>query len=124
MFAYLKGRPLTYSYASVYGFVFALFYLLYGGVRVILSFMDHNYETLRDPIVFTVLGGILLLMAMGFRDLKNWGWLGLIIVNCLAIILALFGISEPENIVLIILSGAALYSLLAPATKATLFDHS
>ena len=124
MFSYLKGRPLTYSYSSVYGFVFALFYLLYGGIRVILSFMDHNYDSLRDPILFTITGSILIFMAISFRDLKNWSRYGLIVVNSIAIAVALFGITQPENIVIAVLSGAALYGLLAPATKACLSGQS
>jgi hypothetical protein len=124
MFTYLKGRPITYSFPSVYGFVFALFYLLYGGIKVVLSFMDHNYESLRDPVFFTIIGGILLLMAMGFRDLKNWSWYGLLVINGLAIIDGFFGINQPENIVLIVLSGTAIYCLLTPATKAILIGRS
>jgi hypothetical protein len=124
MFAYLKGRPITYAYSSVYGFVFALFFLIYGGVKVILSFMDHNYESLRDPILFTIIGGVLISLAMAFRDLKSWGRYGLIVVNGLVVLIALFGITRPENIALIILSGAALYSLLAPATRDCLAGHS
>ncbi|MGH8016255.1 MAG: hypothetical protein ACREBV_08705, partial [Candidatus Zixiibacteriota bacterium] len=65
MFAYLKGRPITYAFSSVYGFLFALFFLIYGGVKVILSFMDHNYDTLRDPILFTIVCSILVAFAMG-----------------------------------------------------------
>ena len=124
MFAYLKGRPITYAFSSVYGFVFAVFFLIYGGVKVILAFMDHNYDTLRDPILFTIIGGVLITFAMAFRDLKNWGWYGLIGVNCLVIMLSLFGITRPENIVLLVLSGAALYGLFAPATKACLTGQS
>jgi hypothetical protein len=124
MFAYLKGRPIPYAFASVYGFIFALFFLVYGGVKVILSFMDHNYETLRDPILFTIIGAILIAFAMAFRDLKNWGRIGLIIVNALVILVALFGITRPENIALVILSGAALYGLFAPATKECLAGQS
>jgi len=124
MFAYLKGRPITYAFASVYGFVFAMFFLIYGGVKVILSFMDHNYETLRDPILFTIVGVILISFAMAFRDLKTWGWYGLIAVNGLVAIVSLFGITRPENIALLLLSGMSIYGLLAPATRACLSGQS
>jgi len=124
MFAYLKGRPFTYAISSVYGFVFALFFLIYGGVKVILSFMDHNYDSLRDPILFTIMGAILIAFALAFRDLKNWGWYGLVVVNSLVIVLSLFSITRPENIALLLLSSAALYGLFAPATKACLAGHS
>lgn len=124
MFAYLKGRPFTFAISSVYGFIFALFFLIYGGVKVILSFMDHNYDMLRDPILFTIIGGILITFAMAFRDLKNWGWYGLIVINSLVILISLFGITRPENIALLILSGISLYGLFAPATKACLAGQS
>lgn len=86
--------------------------------------MDHNYESILDPIIFTILGGIFLLIAFGFRDLKNWGWYGLIGINGLVVILALINITRPENIAITILSGASLYGLLAPATKACLAGRS
>ncbi len=124
MFAYLKGRPITYAISSVYGFVFALFFLIYGGVKVILAFMDHNYETLRDPILFTIVGIILIALAMAFRDLKNWGRYGLIVVNSLVVIVASFAITRPENMALLLLSGLSLYGLFAPATKACLNGQS
>jgi len=124
MFSYLKGRPITYAFASVYGFVFALFFLIYGGVKVILAFMDHNYDTLRDPILFTIIGAILIAFAMAYRDLKNWGRLGLIVINSLVIIASFFQITKAENIALLLLSGLALYGLLAPAKKASLSEQS
>lgn len=124
MFTYLKGRPFPYSFASVYAFIFALFFLVYGGVKVILSFMDHNYESLRDPILFTIVGAILMAFAIAFRELKNWGRYGLVAVNGLVILFAAFGITQPENIALILLSGISLYGLFAPATNAILAGQS
>ncbi len=120
MFGYIKGRPITYAISSIYGFIFTMFFLIYGGVRVILSFMDHNYETLRDPIIFTIIGGVLIVIAMAYRDLKPWGWYGMIAVHSLAIIGSLFGITRPENIAILLLSGLTIYGLLAPATKAVI----
>ena len=120
MFAYMKGRPITYAFSSFYGIIFAMFFLLYGGVKVILSFMDHNYETLRDPIIFTLIGVIFIVIALAYRDLKNWGWYGMIVVHGLAIIGSLFSITQPENIAVLALSGLTLFGLLAPATKAAL----
>jgi len=86
--------------------------------------MDHNYETLRDPIIFTIIGGILIFIALAYRDLKSWGWYGMIAVHSLAIIGSLFGITRPENIAVLVLSGLALFGLLAPATKAAISTRS
>ncbi|MFQ6007657.1 MAG: hypothetical protein ACE5K8_01775, partial [Candidatus Zixiibacteriota bacterium] len=56
-----------------------------------------------------------------YRELKAWGWYGLVGINSLVILIALFGYSHYENIVLIILSGIALYALFSPQTKQYLF---
>ncbi len=124
MFAYLKGRPITYAISSVYGFIFSMFFLIYGGVKVILAFMDHNYNSLRDPILFAIIGGVLIIIAMAYRDLKIWGWYGMIAAHGLVIVGSLFGITRPENIAILLLSGLTIYGLLAPPTKAILSPQS
>ena len=124
MFSYLKGRPVTYAISSIYGFVFALFYILYGGIKVILSFLDHTYDAMTDPIIFTFLGLLLMSFAIAYRDLKNWGWYGLIGVNSIVILLGLISISKAGNIAVVLLSAGALYGLLAPSTRECLSGGS
>ncbi len=117
MFSYLKGRPVTYAISSVYGFMFALFYILYGGIKVILSFLDHTYDSMSEPILFAILGLLLMSFAIAYRDLKNWGWYGLIGANSVVILLGLISISEAGNIAVVLFSAGALYGLLAPSTR-------
>ena len=117
MFSYLKGRPFTYAISSIYGFIFALFFVLYGGVKVILSFLDHTYDAMTAPIIFTFIGLLLMSFAIAYRDLKNWGWYGLIGVNSIVILLGLISISKSGNIAVVLFSAGALYGLLAPSTR-------
>jgi len=124
MFSYLKGRPVTYAISSIYGFLFALFYVLYGGIKVILSFLDQTYDAMTDPIIFTFLGLLLMSFAIAYRDLKNWGWYGLIGVNSIVILLGLISISKAGNIAVVLLSAGALYGLLAPSTRECLSGGS
>ncbi|MEW6412438.1 MAG: hypothetical protein AB1483_08195 [Candidatus Zixiibacteriota bacterium] len=109
--------PITHRIAVWYGFIFAAIFLLYGGVKIILGFLDRNYADMVTPILFLVLGLILIAVAFAYKEQKAWGWYGLIVVNCLVVITAAAGIRHYENIILLIISGVVLYSLFAPATK-------
>ncbi len=115
------NRPLTYKLASWYAFTFSAVFLIYGGVKVILGVLDRNYAELGQPVIFGLIGVVLISVAFAYRELKIWGWYGLVAVNSLVILLALFGFSRYENIILIVLSGVALYALLSPQTKQYVF---
>ena len=116
-------RPLTYKIAMWYGYVFSGVFLLYGGVKIILSILDRNYQDIFQPIFFVVMGVILISFVFAYRELKSWGWYGLLVINCLVVIGAIIGYDRYENIVLLILSVVALYALFAPATKSYLFKR-
>ncbi|MFZ5979799.1 MAG: hypothetical protein ACOYVF_04135 [Candidatus Zixiibacteriota bacterium] len=109
--------PLLFNVAKWYGYLFSLAFILYGGVEIILGFMDHNYENFASYLIFLLLGFIFLTIVIAFRDLKVWGWYCLLGLNGLIILSALFHIKAVENIILLILSGIALYALLEPGTK-------
>lgn len=117
--------PLTFNIAGWYGIVIAVIFLIYGGVKIVLGFLDNNYEQLGMLILFTVIGLILITVAMGFRQAHKWGWYGLIGVTSLIILATLYDmIFQPsgsslivENLILLVCSGVALYSLFSPATK-------
>ncbi len=117
-------RPLTYRIAGWHGFAFAGVFLLYGGVTIILDILDRNYDNLIQPILFAILGLILISVVFAYKEGKTWGWYGLVVINCLIIIGCLFGLKRYENIVLFVLSAAALYMLFASSTKDYLFRHS
>ena len=116
-------RPLTYKLVNWYAFIFSTVFLVYGGVKVILGILDRNYHDLGEPIVFCLIGGILITVAFAYKELKTWGWYGLVVINCLVILLALFGYYHYENIILIILSGIVLIALFTPQTKQYVFKR-
>jgi len=116
-------RPLAYKLVNWYAFVFSAVFLIYGGVKVILGILDRNYHALGQPIVFCLIGGILITVAFAYKELKTWGWYGLVAINCLVVLLALFGYYHYENIILIILSGMVLFALFTPQTKQYVFKR-
>ncbi len=116
-------RPLTFKLANWWGFIFAGMYLLYGVVKIILSFLDRNYDSMASPIGFAIIGAILMGLAYGFRESKKWGWFGLIGINGLVVILSIINVTRFEYAVLLVISAGALYALFAPQTKAYLASH-
>jgi hypothetical protein len=116
-------RPLTFKIANWYGVIFASMFLLYGGVKVILNILDRNYQNMGQPFAFALIGVVLFSFVIAYRELKVWGWYGLVGINGLVILLALLDFSHYENVVVMILSGIALYALLSPQTKNYLFKR-
>lgn len=119
----IDNSPITVTLASVYAFVFAAFFLLYGVVKVVLSFLDHSYDDLAQPIIFVVFGLILLAPAFAFREVKRWGFWGLVVINAAVVILAAIDYQQYENLVVLVLSGVALYLLFAKPTTEWLTKH-
>ena len=113
----LKEAPLTFKLASWYGLGFAGCYLLYGGVKIILGILDRNYADMGNPIVFTIVGLVLIAVAFGFVETRKWGWYGLIVTNGLVVVTALISYSNYLDIILVILSAVALYLLMAEPTR-------
>ena len=131
----IDNSPITVTIASIYAFVFSGFFLLYGGVKVVLSFLDHSYDDLAQPIIFVAMGLALLMPAFAFRDMKRWGYWGLVFINAAVVVLAAVGyvqyenpvpgenFLQYENLVVLALSGVVLYLLFAPATTKWLTKH-
>jgi hypothetical protein len=118
-----QNVPLTHKIAVWYGFIFAAIFLLYGGVKIILGILDRNYDEMATPILFVILGLVLIAFAFAYKEYKTWGWYGLVAINGLVVISAVLGIRHYENIILLIISGVVLYALFAPATKQYLYRH-
>ncbi|UCE23940.1 MAG: hypothetical protein JSU74_11665 [Candidatus Zixiibacteriota bacterium] len=114
-------RPLTYRIAAWYGFAFSSAFILYGGVSIILDILDRNTDNLGEQMLFVILGLVLISFAFAYRELKAWGYYGLVVVNCLIIIGAVVGYRHYENLVLLVLSVVALYALFSSTTKEYLF---
>lgn len=116
-------KPVTFRIAAWYSFIFSALFLLYGLVSIVLGILDRNYDHLSEPILFTLLGLVLIAFAFAYVELKSWGWYGLIVINGLIIIGAAVGFKHYENVILMVLSAVALYALLADSTKRYLSQH-
>lgn len=116
-----ETRPWSFLATKWYGYVFAAFFVLYGGVKIILGFLDRDYSDASSSVLFLIIGVILAGIAIGFRDGKRWGWYGLVAVNGLVVLLAVIGYSQALNFVYLVLSLAALGMLFMRQTKAEIF---
>ncbi|PWB75937.1 hypothetical protein C3F09_01365 [candidate division GN15 bacterium] len=118
-----QHRPLTYLLVLWYSYIFAATYVLYGAVSLILAVLDRNYTDLMTPLVMLMIGIVLVVAALGFRDLKAWGWYSLVVVHGLVILRAIFSLAQIDSVVLAILSLAALVCLFVPPTRLYLFGE-
>jgi hypothetical protein len=118
-----ETSPITYIATKWWGYVLCAMYLLYGGVKVILGFLDRAYGDLSAPLASLIIGLAVAIVMVAYRDRKGWGWYGLVTLNVLVILLAVFQLSFVGNIVLLILGLVALAALFAPATKSHIFGQ-
>ena len=109
--------PMTYLISKWYNFIFAAIFIVYGSVKIILSILDRNYETVTTSVFFLLLGIILISIWLAYREHKMWGWWGLIGMNGAVILLALWNITMIGNMILLFLSLATILLMLAPTTK-------
>ena len=56
--------PLTFVVAKWYGYIFAIFYLAYGGVKIVLGVLDRNYDDMAQPFIFLLMGIVLILIKL------------------------------------------------------------
>ena len=108
---------LPFLYIKWYGYIFSLFYILYGGVSIVLGMLDRNYEEFEWKFFWLLLGIVLALITHAFAEKKRWGWIGLIAINCGVLVFAAFTLQHQETYVLIIFSGLSLAALFARQTK-------
>jgi hypothetical protein len=113
--------PLSFQIVKWYAYIFAAFYLLYGGVKIVLGVLDRNYQDFAQPFIFLLFGIVLVSLAVAFADNRRWGWYGLVAMNVLVVLGSLFSLSHPESWALIILALGALVALLSPKTKQQFF---
>ena len=117
------GQPLLVKILVWWGYIFSAMYVLYGGVSIVLSILDRQYADMGKPITFLVLGLLLSMVVMAFRDAKAWGWYGLVTINGAIVVLALLSLTHIESIVLLVLAIAALGVLFAAPTKGFIFGE-
>ena len=117
----VESQPWTFLAAKWYGYVFSAFFLLYGGVKIILGVLDRDYDGMGQSVLFLVLGILMISICLAFRDQKAWGWYGLVGMNGLIVIFALLGYAHMLNLIYLVLSLGALVLLFLPRTKAEIF---
>ena len=122
-----EGSPLTYVITKWWAYCFCAMYLLYGGVKVILGFLDRNYSDMGAPLISLVVGLGLAVVSIAYRDKKSWRWYGMVTLNLLialgtAVLLAQ-RLDVISNGVLLLVAAIALAALFAPATKEYIFGR-
>ncbi|RKX22203.1 MAG: hypothetical protein DRP35_02530 [Candidatus Zixiibacteriota bacterium] len=116
----IKKSAISYRLAGGYGMIFAICFLLYGGVKIVLGILDRNLTDIANPIFFLIVGLVLISFSIAYYENKKWGWYGSIGINSLVIIFGLWGIfmnSQYLDIILLILSATMLFFLFMPTTK-------
>lgn len=109
--------PITFLLVKWWGFALAGVYVIYGGSKIVLSVLDRNYSDMLSPIFFVALGLVLLIVAYGFRNRKQFGWYGEIGLNALVVLISLFSLKLFGAVAVLILSGSALILLFVPSTR-------
>lgn len=117
-----SDKPITFNISFWWAFGFSFVFILYGGVKMVLSFLDRNYADIAQPIIFLLIGLILITLAFAYKERKQWSWYAQIGVNGLIILLAIIGFQRMENIIILILAGIAMFSLFSSSTKRYLFN--
>jgi hypothetical protein len=118
-----EDHPITYVITKWWAYVLCAMYLLYGGVKVILGFLDHSYVDMAAPMVSLIVGLAIAVVVIAYRDRKSWGWYGLVGLNVLVVLMAVLKLSFVGNIVLLVLGLLALAALFAPSTKSHIFGQ-
>ena len=117
----VRSQPWPFLLVKWYNYIFAMFFLLYGGVNIILGVLDRDYSVVPPSLAFLILGIVLMTICVVDRDRKSWGWYGLVGLNGLVALWCLIGYAETLNLVFLLLSLSCLALLLMPQTKAEIF---
>lgn len=104
-----------------YGYIFALMFIFYGGLKLVLGALDRVYTDTPEHVVYLVEGLILLGLTMGFKERKNWGWYGMVALNGLVVLSALVTLKQLYNIPFLVLSLAALGTLFSKPVRGEFF---
>lgn len=111
------SRPLTFLIALWWGYLLAAMYILYGGVSIVLAFLDRNFRDIWGQVLFVAVGVLVLVFAYAFRDRKMFGWYGLLVVNCGVLFLSIFTLKLYGALIILLLAMTGLASLFLPSTR-------
>jgi len=110
-------KPLTFLVSKWIGYILATMFLLYGGANLIFGALDRNFNDFLDFGIMLFYGTVLIILAYAFRDLKLWGWYGLIAVNAIAAIYLILSFTNYIDGILLAIFIVGIGSLLWPSTK-------
>lgn len=113
----MKDTPFSFKIAAIHGLIFTGIFILYGLVKVVLSFMDRDYSNIKNYILLAVIGLALISIVKAYWDRKKWGWYGLLGLNGLIILNVMIDYRSVEDLVILFASLGAVYFLLTPTTK-------
>jgi hypothetical protein len=116
-------RPVSFVLVKWYGYIFVATFVLYGGVKIVLGFMDHTYTDFAGSFIFLLLGLVLIAVVIAFRDLKSWGWYGMVAIHALTVLGALLSGMDIYYGIVLILSAVSLALLLTPPVKECVFGR-
>jgi hypothetical protein len=100
-----------------YGYVFSTFFLLYGGVNIILGVLDRDYGQTPTSLVFLIVGIILMSVVVGYRDGRRWGWYGMVAIHGVVAIWCLIGYSQSLNFIFLAGSLGCMALLFTPRIR-------
>ncbi len=112
-----ESGPITFKLALWWGYILSAMYILYGGVSIVLAFLDRNYKDMKAPVLFVAIGILVLVFSYAFRDRKMYGWYGLLVVNCAVILLSIFTLKLYGAVAILVLAVGAVVTLFAGSTR-------
>lgn len=116
-------RPLSFIVAKWQGYILAAMYLLYGGVKMIFGWMDNDFNNFWFFAIWLGYGGLMIQLVLAYRNLKIWGWYGLILFNSIAAIWCFATLSRDGSLALLVLFAVGLVALLWPSTRHEVLGH-
>lgn len=119
-----EARPITFLIALWWGYLLAAMYILYGGVSIVLAFLDRNFRDIWSQVLFVAVGILVLVFAYDFRDRKMFGWYGLLVVNCAVLLLSIFTLKFYGAPIILLLALVGLAALFVPSTREYLGSRS
>lgn len=135
-------RPLVVTLLSLWIFLSALVDLFYGGllfvstdiiekppdVRIAIeqeraadALLNDQVVTAAEGLLYVALGGLQLVLGVGFWQLRRWAWVGIMTLQALSLLLDLTGLLTGDQPVLSLVFAIVLVFLLNQSNVRQLF---
>jgi len=113
----IEKSPIPVRIIGWFGIGFALTYLLWGSVHIILSILDRTYTDMGQNIIFILIGIPILLAAIAYKNMQRWGWFALTGIFLFSIIWLIFKYTDIYGIILIAAMVIAFIGSLLPSVR-------